>query len=346
MPFDTLTKEIELTQDLMELFIKYQIPSDLLSYSTEDNVIDSQKSKIQFVQNQVKSMKAMLKSAKEKEIEDRRDEARYNQPTKRFAVAEEHYYEDEACDYAPEMSLASAAPHGRAKKAFGKAASIFSRFGSSNLSYAPGPAYAPTPAGYAPTSPSYYPTESSYSPSSPQPAPPAAPTSTQNPSNPEEKQSPPQQQTSLEDQDITSIPTYLDEALGNLEDASVRPTIISVGSEWTRHSQASLLAAPKQETLYSDQQDKERDKAFDLLDALTRSGSLPFDDAELHVVIGLTHCFDQSLMDTLIQKSINPIEKLEKTCLIAASVIHQTSPLQLVKDEHSDRIAKQLEHKQ
>ena len=30
LPSDRLTKEIRLTQDLMELFIKYQIPSDLL----------------------------------------------------------------------------------------------------------------------------------------------------------------------------------------------------------------------------------------------------------------------------------------------------------------------------
>jgi hypothetical protein len=30
---DSLTKEIQLTQDLMELFIEYQIPADLLSYS-------------------------------------------------------------------------------------------------------------------------------------------------------------------------------------------------------------------------------------------------------------------------------------------------------------------------
>jgi hypothetical protein len=33
LPDDSLTKEIQLTQDLMELFIKYQIPSDLISYS-------------------------------------------------------------------------------------------------------------------------------------------------------------------------------------------------------------------------------------------------------------------------------------------------------------------------
>merc|ERR1719414_1423214 len=32
---DSLTKEIKLTQELMELFIKYQIPSDLLSFDPE-----------------------------------------------------------------------------------------------------------------------------------------------------------------------------------------------------------------------------------------------------------------------------------------------------------------------
>lgn len=33
LPDDSLTKEIRLTQDLMDLFIKYQIPSDLISYA-------------------------------------------------------------------------------------------------------------------------------------------------------------------------------------------------------------------------------------------------------------------------------------------------------------------------
>ena len=32
LPNDSLTKEIALLQDLMELFIDYQVPSDLISY--------------------------------------------------------------------------------------------------------------------------------------------------------------------------------------------------------------------------------------------------------------------------------------------------------------------------
>ena len=39
LPNDSLTKEIQLTQDLMELFIKYQIPSDLISYDP-NNIVD------------------------------------------------------------------------------------------------------------------------------------------------------------------------------------------------------------------------------------------------------------------------------------------------------------------
>lgn len=32
LPEDSLIKEIQMSEDLLELFLKYQIPSDLLSY--------------------------------------------------------------------------------------------------------------------------------------------------------------------------------------------------------------------------------------------------------------------------------------------------------------------------
>merc|ERR1719487_2545577 len=35
LPDDSLTKEIKLTQELMQLFIKYQIPSDLLAFDRD-----------------------------------------------------------------------------------------------------------------------------------------------------------------------------------------------------------------------------------------------------------------------------------------------------------------------
>ena len=55
----------------------------------------------------------------------------------------------------------------------------------------------------------------------------------------------------------------------------------------------------------------EKNKAFDLIDALSRSGALPIDHASLHVVMAATHCFDKTLMDCVIKGNVNPIEKVE-----------------------------------
>ena len=69
----------------------------------------------------------------------------------------------------------------------------------------------------------------------------------------------------------------------------------------------------------------EKNKAFDLLDALSRSGALPIECASLHVIVAATHRFDQSLMETVIQENVNPIEKLERSSLIVASTVHGTA---------------------
>jgi hypothetical protein len=322
LPFDSLTKEIRLTQDLMELFIKYQIPSDLLSYSAEREEKVSQNQKVEFVKKQVKSMQDMLKSSKEKEIEQRRDEELYLKPLQAFGIvteSEERVMQDSFALPPPPSS------------------GVNRMSVREGLSSKPAPSAAKSRSSITPAA--YH--ESVLTKKGGGGAPvvtPSAPRQHQQESTSANQSNQVNEFDQSESADITSIPSKLDAALGNLADASVRPTIINVGSTWTRKSQASLLSSPVDETLYSDSQDKERDKAYDLLDALTRSGSLPFDDAELHVVIGLTHCFDQSLMDTVIQRSVNPIEKLEKTSILPASVIQECNPLALIKDEHTNRL--------
>jgi len=91
--------------------------------------------------------------------------------------------------------------------------------------------------------------------------------------------------------------------------------------------------------LGTEEQGKERNKAFDLLDALTKSGQLVLEHASLHVVIAATHCFDKTLINTVIQDNVNPIEKVERSSLIMASTIHGVEPALLVTPTQVARVA-------
>lgn len=132
--------------------------------------------------------------------------------------------------------------------------------------------------------------------------------------------------------DYTKVPAMLDSRFETLGKGNViRPTIIHPGTEWQRKSQKSLLSKPSESVLGSDEHKSERNKAFDLLDALTRSGALTVDHASLHIVMVATHCFDKTLLATVIQDNINPIEKVEQTTLVMATTIHNQPVEDLVK---------------
>ena len=136
--------------------------------------------------------------------------------------------------------------------------------------------------------------------------------------------------------DFTSIPKVLDtkfEAFDTTRgnNSSVRPTTIDTKGGWLRRHQENLLTAMKTSYLGIDKIRSEKNKAFDLLDALTRSGSLPLEHSELHVIVAVTHCFENDVMGTVIQDNVNPIEKVEKSSLIMASTIHNITPRGLLR---------------
>jgi len=142
------------------------------------------------------------------------------------------------------------------------------------------------------------------------------------------------------EEDYTLIPNELDRKFEILdEDSALRPTIIQPGQVWVKSSQVALLSFPVTQTLTIDQQQLEKNKAFDLLDALTRSGCLMIDQASLHVVMAATHCFDKTLIDTVIQDNVNPIEKVERSALIVATTIHNKPAHELVKPEQLERVS-------
>jgi hypothetical protein len=68
LPTDTLTKEFELTQELLELFIDYQIPSDLLSVNDLDLENLSTTARIESVQSNFDATNDMIHSSKSRAV--------------------------------------------------------------------------------------------------------------------------------------------------------------------------------------------------------------------------------------------------------------------------------------
>jgi hypothetical protein len=160
---------------------------------------------------------------------------------------------------------------------------------------------------------------------------------------PEEAGSPPHQQTfpnhsgkeiiSEDSVDFTSIPKSLDRAIEKYGgDNVLRSTTIKTSDQWTRFRQENLLEKPKTNIMNSNDVKSEKDKAFDLLDALSRSGSFPIKYSDLHVIICVTHFFEKNVMDTVIQDNINPIEKLEMSTLMMSSIIHGIPAANLISN--------------
>jgi len=139
--------------------------------------------------------------------------------------------------------------------------------------------------------------------------------------------------------DYTTIPGTLDARFLALDvDSSVRATIIKPDTTWRKKFRKNILTEVEEASLEAKDLKKEKNKAFDLIDALSRSGALIFDDASFHVIIAQTHCFDKSIVNTIVQDNINPIEKVERSMLIVGTTLHQKSSEQLLKSEQSQRV--------
>ncbi len=272
LPYDALTKEIQLTQDLQEMFIKYQIPSDLLSFGGAPETNDSQK--LQAVKGHVKAMQDMIESSKEKEIVESAQKAVYavlaNAP--RPQVVQALQMRNEVLD----------ATSG----------------GSSSKSGA----------------------ASAHKKGSDQP----------NADN-----------VAKGVVDYSHIPALLESRFQALdEDGALHPTILSAGKVWNKRFKKGLLSEFSTVSMAKAEQKLEKQRVYDLLDALTKSGVLSMEGASLHVVLAATHMFDKSVLNTLVQDNVNPIEKVERSNLIVASVVHGAAPVDMLKPAELERAQK------
>jgi len=301
LPSGALTKEMKLTQDLMELFVEYQVPSDLLSYDGIE-INARSKEKVDNVRSHVQAVSAVVQEAKAKELKEQSMKA---EMAFHSAVESEFSFDSMSLqsDRSPSMMRERrGAPRGaKAKKtvslsiACAPDASVeCDMMESSSATFG----FSPEPAHTIPSERlSDHPLYSEYS----------------------------EKATISGDgaEDFTIVPKILDTAIERHAQGSVlRSTTIKLSAWWTRNRQESLLVRPTSSSLHSADLKLERNKAMDLLDALSRSGSLPISFSELHVVVSVTHCFDKDVIETIIQDNINPIEKLEQSTLLVGTAIY------------------------
>lgn len=123
--------------------------------------------------------------------------------------------------------------------------------------------------------------------------------------------------------DVTLAPKMLDDAMDRHDnDNGMRLTIIKTQDTWIRRRQESLLTQATETKLKPDDLTVERNKAFDLLDAISRSGSLSIDCCDLHAIVPVTHCFENDVIGTVVQDNVNPIENIEKAHVLVASTVY------------------------
>jgi hypothetical protein len=320
LPYDSLTKEIRLQQDLLELFMKYQIPSDMVTFGGADDASDV--ARLAEVKNHVQAMLAMVAEARSAQLLEVGMVRAYQEPPRKAVKEIERDTKIRKKGALP-MKSESAAPMRKRNSTSGSAAPV--RVAKPVSAPARTRTPAPAPAPSAPSAPSA--SSSTLSAPATKPEPKVASNVVAS------------EDHELDMLEYTKIPATLDQQFESLdEEAAVRPTIINPGTSWTKTSQASLLAQPNMSILGPDQTKTENNRAYDLLDALTRSGSLLIDHAELHVILAATHCFDHSLIETIVQDNVNPIEKVERSSLIMTSVIHGVDPQSMIKAEHHARV--------
>eukprot|EP00434_Breviolum_minutum_P009820 symbB.v1.2.008649.t1/scaffold540.1/size189765/14 len=310
LPSDSLTKEIKLTQDLMDLLMTYQIPSDLLSF---DDVGDSEPtSSVDAVKQHVQGMLDMIQIQKDEEIQaarlaarattygsyrdggrrdrdrdrdDRHCRSRSGRASSRLSLSSRSEEEEEGESLEPECEEES-----RSREE-AKAEKVEENDGRSQA---------------------------------------PAPGSSKKPRIESEDA---EMDTAGTSRDYTKVPKEMDARFEKFaSDSALRPTIIKVSGCWQKRSKQGLLAPETSDVLWPEQQKQQKDAAFDLLDAITKSGALPLTHASLHIVIASTHCFDKTVMETVIQDNLNPIDRVARSTLVMASTVHQ-QPVKSIVNE-------------
>lgn len=312
-----LTKHIALTESLMDLFIEYQIPTSMLSYDGPENA--SLADKVSAVKTHVDQIQKILADARDKELHKSAQDALHRKL--------EHTQLEDNDEFTVEAAAREEATVQRrlAPNVFPKVADRAASISMQNQillasSTPPSPEMAVQAMAFGGTVRM-------------QEAAPAVLTQQSSPQTEE----PHHVVADLEwdrvetGYDLAALPRQLDSKFKALDtDSQLRPTILKSVTPWTKRSKKSILAEATVESLDTDALARERARAFDLLDALTRGGALGLASTALHVMVCATHAFDKSITDTLVVDNVDPILKAERASLILASTLYDRPPTELV----------------
>ncbi len=351
LPNGALTKEIQLMQDLMSLFVEYQIPSDLLSFDGPEDT--SGIDRVDAVKGHVAAVIDVIEGEKKKQLSEAKDRAKmaYNEQR-----AEEYYPAGKKerhfrHEYASDDVLLADADFDFDEEIMADEEIMYmgaaAATAAAMVESMPEPSLMPSTIKSASTRPRG--TKDRFE-------------SMQR--NPNEKKrdigsnsKPPQGHTTSSSNtgpstthDFTFIPKLLDAKLneqndnddsgsgGNTGEGALKSTIIQTSPQnWERLRKESLLLPPRRSNLTSDQMKSEKNEAMDLLKAISRSGSLPIAQSDLHVIVSVSHCFHNNLLSTVVQDNVNPIEQVEKSLLMIGSVIYSVEPQSLLSLEEVDK---------
>ena len=348
LPHDSLTKEVKMCQDLMSLFIEYQIPSDLLSYAGPEKA--SPDSKVAAVKGYIAAIHSMLEQSKQEELEEERK--RYEKEHRVQLLRERRESERLVLEESRQESRSNSKMDMSKKKRKNRSAapmmvrSLSARRPASTATRSSARQKVQklrraTPA----ISSNSISSSSSSSSSSSTPSTAQATSNTPSPSAAADGRSvsdAPDTSSDANDDivDYTTFPGKLDKNFDQYDKFNaLRATKVKLGSAWRKTFQRGLLSKPQTESFSKEAQRKERSRAFDLLDALSKSGGLTLSGCTLHIVLAATHCFDLDLLNTVVQDNINPIERVETSNLIMAATIFGQAAQSLVLPHHAARLA-------
>jgi hypothetical protein len=320
LPDGSLTKEIQLTQDLMQLFQEYQIPSDLLSYDGDPTL--TQEEKLQYVKKCAKGVMDVIDKEKQKQLEaEKQKRDMRNQeyaPYSRPSASPSEAPSSTSTSYQT-FAAQSRKLHGSAESLGGLNTMESNVYATSGKMTDARESFSSAHAGTR-----------KYS-SKPQ---------TERLGG--RSQSKANHRSSDTDasmtEDFTLVPKILDNMLQS-SDGALKSTTIQAGTSWYRTRQENLLLTPKKDYMATEVRESEKNQAMDLLTAISRSGSLPIDSSELHVVVALTHCFEQDVMNTVYQDNINPITKVESSLLLLGTTIHSLPKENLLAAPADEKVA-------